>query len=122
VSELPPELQAQMRALAERIGYELEDMGYKRRTTSLLDMSYRQLAYLARQGYALTWLADRLAGRWAAWPDKPLVDVIKSLPRKELMYYAAELGKVGLHDLDELLLPVDPDDASTELGGDGGGR
>jgi hypothetical protein len=94
--------------------------------TSILQLTHRQVFDLARQGYAMFWLLHQLSsgrsGNWAAWPDKRLSDRLKVEPPHRLREFATELGKVGIHDLDELLLPdAGPDPELLDPDGDGGG-
>lgn len=101
---------AYARALTAEALRALEDAGLVRPAPSLLDMSRLQMERLALQGFALGWLVNRPEFEtWRTRPRMRLSEVIKRVPRANLVEIATELGKVGIHDLDELLLPDDSD-------------
>jgi hypothetical protein len=97
------------RELAERLAAEaveeLKMAGVLKPAPSLLEMNFRDLAHLARQGYACGWLAQQLDHRWAPWPDLPLSTVLKTERPSKVAYLAAEMAKVGITDL----LPEPPE-------------
>jgi hypothetical protein len=117
MSELTPDEQAELMAVAQRMAVDavraLRDAGVLTPQPTLPELSYRDCDRLSwqflRQANALGWLCQQLYPVWAPWPDKPLSDVLKTLPRERIERFAHELGLVGMHDLDELLLPSDPD-------------
>jgi hypothetical protein len=91
----------------------LRDAGVLKSQPTLPELSFADCQriglQLFRQGNALLWLETQLYPIWAPWPDKPLSDVLKTLPHGRIEQFARELGSVGIHDLDEILLPADPD-------------
>ena len=69
----------------------------------LLNCTYRELEAIPVRGDAIRFMLDRLGYIWAAHPNKPLVDVLKSARRVEVAPVAAELHKAGFTDLDDWL-------------------
>ncbi len=72
---------------------------------SLPSMNRWQVGRLAAQGHALLWLLDQLSPTWASRPDRTFADIVKIEPPKRVAWFARELRRVGLHDLDELSPP-----------------
>ncbi len=100
----------QAAALAQQALRELELAGFIERPPTLLEMTRRDLERLVLQGIALNWMLEQLAlHHWRSNPTATMSQIIKRLPRRNLVEIAHQLGKVGIHDLDELLLPADPE-------------
>lgn len=82
----------------------LEDAGFVRWTpptrSPLLHSTYAELQRVVARAAAISYLLDQLAPRWAAWPNKPLIDVLKTTQRGQLEQIAKALHEAGLHDLD----------------------
>jgi hypothetical protein len=69
----------------------------------LLHATYEDLKRIVARAAAISFVLDRLGPVWSSWPNRPLIDVLKTLRRSQLAQLAKALRSVGLHDLDELI-------------------
>jgi hypothetical protein len=80
----------------------LRDAEVLREPPSLLELDYRALIATGARGMRLLWLADQLSPVWASRPDTALSTVLKTERSDRIAWFARELRKVGIFDLDEL--------------------
>jgi hypothetical protein len=70
------------------------------KATPILSLNRTELLLMSvavfRAAHGLAWLADVLGPTWASWPDKPLTDILKIIPRERIEYLRAELAAVGV--------------------------